>query len=205
VLTGATGLGFGWINQLNASGQVITWVSIPTGIAMLVEVLRGVPNFVTYQDPVIAGFRLAGQVATALVLLRLWLRAGRDGWVRALGLSLLVVVFLGPVVQPWYVLWGLTVLATTRIDRRIWLVGTAGSFWLSMMIAPQGSNLFLEPAPVVAMAVAATVATLAVLGRSPGEPGEPASDADPGRTNALVVAPVVVGGRDLGKPVASVP
>jgi hypothetical protein len=210
VLTGMTGLGFGWIHQLNASGQVITWVSIPTGIAMVVEVVRGIPNFVTYQDPVIAGFRLAGQVATALVLLRLWFRAGRQGWVRAAGLALLVVVFLGPVVQPWYVLWGLTVLAATRIDRRIALVAAGGSFWFSMMIAPQGSNLFLEVGPVIAMGLAATAATLAVLGRSPDEPDEPDDSAGLAPEPVAAAVPVLVGapagadGRAAG-PVASVP
>ncbi|HEY6745550.1 MAG TPA: polyprenol phosphomannose-dependent alpha 1,6 mannosyltransferase MptB [Mycobacteriales bacterium] len=221
VLTGVTGLGFGWIHQLNASGQVITWVSIPTGIAMVVEVVRGIPNFVTYQDPVIAGFRLAGQFATALVLLRLWFRAGRQGWVRAAGLSLLVVVFLGPVVQPWYVLWGLTVLAATRIGRRTWLLAAGGSFWLSMMIAPQGSNLFLEVGPVIAMGLAAVAATAAVLGRSADQAGPDVADPDPdpgaGAAGAgapadgmraepvpALAGPVVVGERERG-PVASLP
>src|SRR6185437_6259300 len=79
VITGLTGLGFGWIDQLNASSQVLTWVSVPTAIGMLIELLRGVPNFVTYQDPVIAAVRFGGQVVTAAVLFWLWLRAGRVG------------------------------------------------------------------------------------------------------------------------------
>ncbi|HEV7653195.1 MAG TPA: polyprenol phosphomannose-dependent alpha 1,6 mannosyltransferase MptB [Mycobacteriales bacterium] len=204
LLTGVTGLGFGWINQLNASGQVVAWTSIPTGIGMLVEVLRGIPNFVTYQDPVISAARLIGQVATAGILLWLWLKAGRIGWVRAAALALLVVVVLGPVVQPWYVLWGLTLLGATKLDRRVGLVAAGACFWLSMMIAPQGSNLFLEVPPVLAMATAAAVATFAVLGRTAGEP----SDGPPERVvetvNPQVVPPITVNGRDLGKPVASV-
>jgi len=197
VITGLTGLGFGWIDQLNASSQVLTWVSVPTAIGMLIELLRGVPDFVTYQDPVIAAVRFGGQVVTAAVLFWLWLRAGRAGWVRMLGLSLLAVVFLGPVVQPWYVLWGLTVLGATRLDRRAWLVFAGTSFWLSMMIAPQGSNLFLDWAPVIAMPLAAAVATIAVLGRSRDEVVEPV--AAPGKL--VVSAPP--GDRELG-PVASV-
>jgi hypothetical protein len=195
VVTGLTGLGFGWIDQLNASSQVLTWVSVPTGIGMLIELLRGVPNFVTYQDPVISAVRLGGQVVTALLLVWLWLKAGPSGWVRALGLSLLAVVFLGPVVQPWYVLWGLTVLATTRLDRRAWLVLAGGSFWLSMMIAPQGSNLFLNWGPVIAMPLAAVAATIAVLGRSGDEVAGP--------PELLVVAPPAPAAeRELG-PVAT--
>jgi hypothetical protein len=163
---------------------------------MLVELLRGVPNFVTYQDPVIAAIRLGGQVVTALLLVWLWLKAGPSGWVRALGLSLLAVVFLGPVMQPWYVLWGLTVLAATRLDRRVWLVAAGGCFWLSLMIAPQGSNLFLNWAPVIAMPIAAAVATIAVLGRSGDEPAD-----EPVPPEKLVLpAPA---GRERG-PVASV-
>jgi hypothetical protein len=213
VLTGMTGLGFGWIHQLNASGQVITWVSVPTGLAMVVEVVRGIPNFVTYQDPVISAFRLVGQFATALLLLRLWFRAGRQGWVRAAGLSLLVVVFLGPVVQPWYVLWGLTILAATRIDRRTWLVAAGGSFWLSMMIAPQGSNLFLEIAPVIATGLAALAATFAVLGRSPDEAGTDDAIPDDAVPDGAAAEPVPAlaatapdgAERELGEPVASLP
>jgi hypothetical protein len=207
VLTAVTGLGFGWIDQLNASGQVVAWTSIPTGIGMLIETVRHVPNFVTYQDPVIAGFRLGGQVATALVLLWLWLRSGPADWVRTTGLALLVVVVLGPVVQPWYVLWGLSLLAATRLDRRIGLIAAGACFWLSMMITPQGSAMFLEVAPVIATAVAAAVATLAVLGRSPDEADEVElpGGASPEPVNARAVASPAVNGRDLEEPVASVP
>jgi alpha-1,6-mannosyltransferase len=35
------------------------------------------------------------------------------GLPRAMGLSLLAVVLLGPIVQPWYLLWGIAVLAIT--------------------------------------------------------------------------------------------
>jgi len=70
-------------------------------------------------------------------------------------------------VQPWYVLWGLTLLGATKLDRRVGLVAAGACFWLSMMIAPQGSNLFLEVPPVLAMATAAAVATFAVLGVLP--------------------------------------
>jgi alpha-1,6-mannosyltransferase len=112
---------------------------------------------------------------------------------RMLGLSLLAVVFLGPVVQPWYVLWGLTVLAATRLGWRPWPVFAGGCFWLSMMIAPQGSNLFLDWGPVIAMPLAAIVATIAVLGRSGDDP--PA-----GPEKLVVPAPT---GRELG-PVATV-
>ena len=171
VLTAATGLGFGWINQLNASGRVITWLSLPTGLGLLASIPTGITDIITSENPVIIGFRAGGQVVTALVLLWLWLRAGRLGPVRALGLGLLALVLLGPVVQPWYVLWGLTVVAATPLTRRPWLVAAGASVWLSMMITPQGANLFLEWGPVLATGAAAVVATYTVLGHEPDPAG----------------------------------
>jgi len=171
VLTAVTGLGFGWINQLNASGRVITWLSVPTGLGLLASIPTSIEDVITSENPVIIGFRAGGQVVLAVVLLWLWLRAGRIGAVRALGLALLALVFLGPVVQPWYVLWGLTVVAATPMPRRAWLLAAGASLWLSMMITPQGANLFLEWAPVIATGAAAVVATYAVLGHEPDQTG----------------------------------
>lgn len=167
VVTVATGLGFGWINQLNAPGAVVTWLSLPTGLALLTDFVTGAENFVTSEDPVISAFRVGGQVVTALVVLWVWLRAGRIGPVRGVALALLAIVFLGPVVQPWYVLWGMTVAAATPLSRRVWLLAAGSSVWLSMMITPQGANLFLEWAPVLASGLAAAAATYAVLGHEP--------------------------------------
>ena len=171
VLTAVTGLGFGWINQLNASGRVITWLSLPTGLGLLASIPTGITDVITSENPVIIAFRAGGQVVTALVLLWLWLRAGRTGPIRALGIGLLALVLLGPVVQPWYVLWGLTVVAATSLSRRAWLLAAGASVWLSMMITPQGANLFLEWAPVLATGVAAIVATYTVLGHEPEQAG----------------------------------
>jgi hypothetical protein len=53
-----------------------------------------------------------------------------------------------------------------------------------MMITPQGANLFLEWAPVIASGLAAAVATYAVLGHEP----DPA-DAGPGGREPIVSAP----------------
>jgi hypothetical protein len=174
VVTVATGLGFGWIGQLNAPGAVVTWLSAPTGLGMLTQFLRGAENFITSADPVISAYRVAGQVVTVGVVFWLWLRAGRIGPIRALSAALLAIVLLGPVVQPWYVIWGVAIAAATPLPRRLRLLAAGASVWLSMMITPQGANLFLDWAPVIASGIAAVVATSAVLGHEP-------DTADPGR------------------------
>ncbi len=45
------------------------------------------------------------------------------GWVRSLGLTLILFVELGPVVQPWYLAWGIVVLAASYQGREhFWLL-----------------------------------------------------------------------------------
>ena len=64
------------------------------------------------------GFATAG----AFALWLLW-NGERRGWVRSLGLSLVLVVELGPVVQPWYLAWGLVLLAASYKGREhFWLL-----------------------------------------------------------------------------------
>jgi hypothetical protein len=183
VVTLASGLGFGWVRQLNTPGQVVTWLSIPTGLGLLTDWLRQAENFITSADPVISAYRIVGQVATVLVVLVLWLRARRIGVVAALALALLALVMLGPVVQPWYVVWSIAVGAAVRLPHRVWLLAAAASVWLAMMITPQGENLFLELAPTLATGLAAAVAAYAVLSHEHGR--RPSADPTLGDGSAL--------------------
>ena len=179
-VTLASGLGFGWVKQLNTPGQVVTWLSIPTGLGLLTDWIRGAQNFITSEDTVISVFRLVFQGITVLVVLWLWLRAKRFGVIAALALALLALVLLGPVVQPWYMVWPLALAAAVRLPHRVWLLAAGASVWLAMMITPQGENLFLEIAPTLATGLAGAVAAYAVLshehGRQPlgGPPLAPA-------------------------------
>src|SRR5439155_9706774 len=46
-ITGVSGLGLGWVRALNTPGQVVTWLSIPTGLGLLTDLLRGAQHFIT--------------------------------------------------------------------------------------------------------------------------------------------------------------
>jgi alpha-1,6-mannosyltransferase len=69
-------------------------------------------------DSAINAWRLVGTVLDAFVLLWLVLTGQRRSPVRGIGLALLAVVAFGPVVQPWYVLWALVLLAAAGLSRR---------------------------------------------------------------------------------------
>jgi hypothetical protein len=78
------------------------------------------------------------------------------------------------------VIWPVAIAAATPLPRKVWLLAAGSSVWLSMMITPQGANLFLELAPVLASGAAAIVATFAVLGHEHElGPGDPAPHAAP--------------------------
>jgi alpha-1,6-mannosyltransferase len=215
LITLASGLGLGWVRQLNTPGEVVTWLSIPTGLGMLVDVLRGLPNFVTSADPTISLLRVVGQAITVVVVLGLWLRADRLGPARALALSLFAVVMLGPVVEPWYLIWPLTIAAAVRLPHRVWLVAAGASVWLSMMITPQGETLFLETLPTLATALASVAVIYAVLGHERGRepahpddrpPPEPLTEpaiTEPAVTEPAMTEPAVTEPAITGTPVAA--
>ena len=70
------------------------------------------------------------------VVYLLW-RAPKIGTVRACGIALALIVALGPIVLPWYVLWGLIVLAAVgrRIERGFAIFA---SVVLSIVVQPSG-------------------------------------------------------------------
>jgi hypothetical protein len=77
--------------------------------------------------------------------------------VRACGIALALIVALGPIVLPWYALWGLIVLAAVgrRIERGYAIIA---SVVLSVMVQPSGSSM----PDVVLMAAVVVLAGLAI-------------------------------------------
>jgi hypothetical protein len=75
--------------------------------------------------------RFLGLGAAAVVGVWLLLRCEKDGALRAMGFTMLLVVILGPVVQPWYLSWGLLLLtpvATGRIRSLIIGLSVSSAF-----------------------------------------------------------------------------
>jgi len=60
--------------------------------------------------------------------------------VRLLGLSLMLIVVGSPTLWPWYLMWGLTILAASGLQRSKVLAAVAGLAML--MVGPGGSPMF---------------------------------------------------------------
>ncbi len=124
VTTVMAGFGFGWVDNLMANGTVRSWAAPATGAGMAITNIAHALGAHTLQlASVLSVTRFLGVVAAAAATLWLLWRSHERGWVRSLGVALLLFVILGPVVQPWYLAWGLVVLAASYQGREhFWLL-----------------------------------------------------------------------------------
>ena len=174
LLTGATaaaavtgistvcGLGYGWVHALQTPGQVRNWLSATTTLGQFTGLLGELFGAGDHMNGAIAAWRGAGGLVAVLVCAALLWRSRRIGPVVALGMGLIAVVALGPVVQPWYLLWGFVVLAAASTDPALRSLVAGGSAGLALVLMPRGGPL--DPRDIVeAILVGAVVAGGAIL------------------------------------------
>ena len=135
-----TGLGWGWVSILGTPGAVRSWTAPTTSLALLATGVAHVAHIGVGLGGVLTGARFLGLLAAGIAGVWLLLNSDRIGTLKALGVTLLLFVVLGPVVQPWYLSWGLILLAPVALGRlRSVIVG------LSMVTAfielPGGTQL----------------------------------------------------------------
>lgn len=124
VSTWMAGFGFGWVKNLLSNGTVRSWAAPATALGMALGNLFHAAGLHSISiTSVLSVTRLLGLLlAGGFSIWLLWHSSNR-GWVRSLGLSLILFVELGPVVQPWYLAWGLVVLAASYQGREhFWLL-----------------------------------------------------------------------------------
>ncbi|MBB5959029.1 alpha-1,6-mannosyltransferase [Saccharothrix tamanrassetensis] len=155
-----TGLGFGWIETLNVAGTVKSWMSPPTAMGFMgggLGLLLGLGN---HTDSMIALMRLVTQAVSVVIAgILLWKAfKGRIKAVNGLGAGLGAVLVLGPVLQPWYVLWAALPLATAVLAKRFRLFAMSASAFIAVILPPTGSafdgRAYIVPQAVVAAVVA---------------------------------------------------
>ena len=123
VWTWLAGFGFGWVRNLLSNGTVRSWAAPATALGLAIShLLHGLGSSVSTASVLSVTRFLGFAAAGAFALWFLW-HAERRGWVRSLGVALLLLVVLGPVVQPWYLAWGIILLAASYQGREhFWLL-----------------------------------------------------------------------------------
>ncbi|MET9373296.1 polyprenol phosphomannose-dependent alpha 1,6 mannosyltransferase MptB [Streptomyces sp. NPDC002992] len=138
VAAGATvvaGTGFGWLRTQSVAGTIHTALSVTSDVGLGLGLLVG-----DDPEPVKGAVQTVG-LALALVIIgvlawRAW--KGRIDPALGLGLSLVALVALSPMVQPWYVLWGAVVVAAVAWRSRVGRLLVVLSAALVYETAPSG-------------------------------------------------------------------
>ncbi len=135
-----SGLGWGWVTILGTPGAVRSWTAPTTSLALIFAGIAHVAHIGVGLGGVLTVTRFIGLLTAAIAGVWLLLNSDRIGTLKALGITLLLFVVLGPVVQPWYLSWGLILLAPVALGRlRSLIIG------LSMVTAfielPGGTQL----------------------------------------------------------------
>lgn len=111
--------GFGWRRNLSAVTREHTAFA-PASIVS--DVVRWIVPSASFDDLAVGG-RIAVVLAAAGIVLYLLVTMRSRSLDRTIGYSLLAVGLLGPVLYPWYLLWGLVCLAPNAVSvRRDWVV-----------------------------------------------------------------------------------
>ncbi len=169
-LSFASGLGIGWIANLDTPGTVRSWLAPATGVGMLLSgILHSIGLASVSTASVLTGTRVLGLGAAAAISVYLLARSDRIGALRAMGISMLLFVVLGPVVQPWYLTWGVVLLAPVAAGKlRAVLVALSA---LSPFIGLPGGRTLLDelihynPVAVAAALLVLLGVLLAPIGR----------------------------------------
>ncbi|MCP2169492.1 polyprenol phosphomannose-dependent alpha 1,6 mannosyltransferase MptB [Goodfellowiella coeruleoviolacea] len=142
LVSAGTGLGIGWIGTLDVAKTVKSWMSPVTALGFLgggLGILLGLGN---HTESTIALFRLIGQGVSVLICATLLWQSfrGRIKALNGLGAGLAAVLVLGPVLQPWYVLWAALPLATAMVGPRFRVLTVAGSALIAVVLPPTGAT-----------------------------------------------------------------
>ena len=177
----ATGLGYGWVGALNTPGTVRNWLSGTTLLGEAVGLLTTVVGIGDAQTTTeaIKVFRGAGGLIAIVLCLVLLARMDRYGLVGSLGLGFIAVVALGPVVHPWYLLWGFVLVAAGIPTLRIRSAVVTATAFLSMVLMPKGGTVDVSAIVQAILSAAAVAGSAALFELLPGRGPAPAVSAPP--------------------------
>jgi len=167
VLGAMIGVGFGWLNALSTPGVVRTWLSPSTAIGMLVGGAGSLLGHPEVLDPAVTVVRDIAMLAAVVFVAWLCLRPEGRTPVRSAALAFAAVVVLGPVVQVWYLLWALPLVAATGL-RRPWhlraiILGTAAFVFYGLAESSATADSFIELQDGLAVVVSVAAVALAAL------------------------------------------
>ena len=164
----AAGVNLGWLPALSAPSMIVNWMSLPTGAGELIHSIVSIFATVPKQ-PFVNVMRVIGALLFLWLAVRHWL-AARDAGpdiVRRAGVVLLLVAILSPALLPWYVTWGVTLLAATALSLRWLQVVAFVSPLLVIFYYPAGEDALYNPPYLLLCAAFALLAAVSLTRKDP--------------------------------------
>lgn len=140
--------GLGWVRATSTPSLGFSLYSPVSALANLIAVLSGLPGAALPGSEPLRIARGVGMVAAAAMIGWLLLTVRRRDVLTTCGLALLCLALLGPVLYPWYLVWGTVPLAMGRGARRpgpLILVGAFGA----LLSVPHPELLFVGRPAVI--------------------------------------------------------
>jgi alpha-1,6-mannosyltransferase len=164
----AAGVTLGWLPALSAPSMIVNWMSLPTAVGefthTLISMIVNVPK-----QPFVNVTRVLGGVLLVYIAVRQWL-AARDGGadaVRRAGIVLLATAVLSPAMLPWYVSWGMALLAATAWTVRGLQITVFLSVMLTICYYTNGEDALYNPPYLVAWGLVAVLAAVSLVRPDP--------------------------------------
>ncbi|WP_434444765.1 polyprenol phosphomannose-dependent alpha 1,6 mannosyltransferase MptB [Lentzea sp. E54] len=145
----AGGAGFGWVRALGTPSKINSWMAPTNWPGYLAGAVFGPES----GQAMISSARIAGLVLILCgmaVVVHRQLRGGISP-VTALGMMMSLVVVLGPVVQPWYLLWAVLPLAAC-LPVGTWRIRVAVLTGVFALLVPPLAGNFSGRVPELVMA-----------------------------------------------------
>ncbi len=177
-----TGWGWGWVDAITNSKPVDAYLSVTRILGGGVSVLTGLDL-----DLVLSGARLTG-LLLAIGISGLLLIRRHSSWPTALAWSLLLWAMLHPTTQPWYLTWGLMLLAATSAGERNRGLITACvvAMFVVLPIGPQLGLVVLDSTEALTLAGAAVLLCVLTFNPAKSAPINRRDDLDPGLVSIIV-------------------
>ena len=163
VASAVTGIGLGWVTGQGGAATIRSWMSMTTDLGVIFGFLGMLLDLGDHTEAALGITRSVGLAVAAGFILRMLFAtfAGRIHPVGGLGVGTLVLVFLFPVVHPWYLLWAIVPMAAWANRMFFRVVVVVYSAVMSFTVLPRG--LALPPDTVITIYLGAIVSALLVI------------------------------------------
>jgi alpha-1,6-mannosyltransferase len=163
----AAGVDLGWLPALSAPSLIVNWMSIPTAVG---QIVGGIASLFGAPVPLFINiFRAIGGAILLVVAAKQWW-AARDGGpdaVRRAGFVLLAVAVLSPAMLPWYLSWGMALVAATAWTVRGLQYMVFVSLMLIILYYPNGEDGLYNWGYLAACAALSVLAAVSLVHEDP--------------------------------------